>query len=1277
VLFIVLIPSDLIPQNLIVTPTSGLPGSSVAFSFSIRNQGAGQAAASITRIWLNTSSGAVTANDYLLTSINVPALAAGAVHPVAQILTIPANRNPGTHYLWVVVDADSTANQSNENNDKARVAFTVTAPPSDLVAQNLTLNPASGKAGLRVKVSFTIRNQGVGMANASTTHIRLAALNTQVTTKDTLLATFTTPSLVPGATSNVTRDITIPNGKAPGTYYVWVILDVYSRANQSDEANDKINTPFTINCLAPAITTQPGSRAINSGGRATMSVIANGTPPLAYQWYRGASGDTSSPISGATSATFTTPALTSTTSFWARVSNACASVNSNTALITINTPANFIVEALDPACASPTGCAGAYLVESGQSVALNPDARELSKARVRRFGVATDGVTRLLLRVRSNAAVTFSMRLPNATPGPAWGWLTKRDGSQAGVSVTVSPENGFAFAVYQTPKDFPGQTPKDKAAIIVEAVAGAASGRATITLRPPPIVLVHGVWSCDEAWKGLEDFLEKNHGYDICNGCRVNYGWPRHDIKCRPIGSTAGVINSSAASFDPEINSLNPNLPVKKLIDATNKSLETYRRANIAATQVDIIGHSMGGLVARARVALKLSPYLRKENYKQGDFHKLITVGTPHHGSPLANFLVKHRCDVWVDLGKNSNLTVQDLFNVFGYPLGPAIFEFQTASAALQHLGETKTPSHTIIGKEPDVNATGAVLNWILFGLDPRACLDDPGTCLDRQLDVAGNHDTIVPFDSQRGGLSGEARSLVREVVHADLGETACQYLPNSVCSKVVNLEDVSETASEDVWEEVARLLGEKVDSPNFAPALPQPVASGPAAAPYAIACPAALDAITPLEQTVSGSLTPAAGTVVRSGEVIQITLTLEGGNPVDGALFVIDGRFHISNGSGPFSLSYPAPADRAGEMGITALTYGPGPVNYTLSTKIIISPSAPPVALNASPKELRLTRIGEQEQLIVSGQLADGEQIDLTRGTAGTSYASRSGGAVASVNGDGLVEARGFGRETIAITNSGKTITVEVKVLAPGDPASDEVTSVSAASYEGDTLAAESVVAAFGSDLASTTSVANSVPLPTALAGTTVKITDSVGTEYLAPLFFVSPTQINYQIPPDAATGPAIVEVMREDGASSFGTTLIDMVAPGLFTANASGQGAPAAVALRIKADGSQSFEPVARFDPAQNKFVTAPIDLGAATDQVFLILFGTGVRFRSSLAAVSAKIGGIDAQVMYAGEQGGFVGLDQVNLLLPRSLAGRGEVNVDLIVDGKAANDVRINIK
>lgn len=237
---------------------------------------------------------------------------------------------------------------------------------------------------------------------------------------------------------------------------------------------------------------------------------------------------------------------------------------------------------------------------------------------------------------------------------------------------------------------------------------------------------------------------------------------------------------------------------------------------------------------------------------------------------------------------------------------------------------------------------------------------------------------------------------------------------------------------------------------------------------------------------------------------------------------------------------------------------------------------------------------------------------------------------------------------------------------------------SVSAASFAPAPVAPESIVAAFGTDLAVATQAATTTPLPTELVGTMVKIRDSAGVDRLAPLFFVSNAQVNYLIPSGTATGDATVSISAFDGFVSTGSLSIAPVAPGLFAANANGKGVVAAIALRVKADGSQLYEPVVQFDAGQQNFVALPIDLGPANEQVYIIVFGTGLRFRSSLMTVTAALGGTNLPVPYAGQQGEFIGLDQINLgPIPRSLAGRGEMNLALTVDGKACNVVSANVR
>lgn len=123
----------------------------------------------------------------------------------------------------------------------------------------------------------------------------------------------------------------------------------------------------------------------------------------------------------------------------------------------------------------------------------------------------------------------------------------------------------------------------------------------------------------------------------------------------------------------------------------------------------------------------------------------------------------------------------------------------------------------------------------------------------------------------------------------------------------------------------------------------------------------------------------------------------------------------------------------------------------------------------------------------------------------------------------------------------------------------------------------------------------------------------------------------------------------------------ILSPVVPGIFTANASGQGPAAAQAMCVQPDGSQTVESV-----------TNGIDLRSGA--VYLLLCATGLRHRSSLDGVVCNISGRSLPVVYAGPQSEFPGLDQVNVLLPASLAGAGTVNVSLSVDGVISNTAKL---
>ncbi|QQS47129.1 MAG: hypothetical protein IPM66_00180 [Acidobacteriota bacterium] len=254
---------------------------------------------------------------------------------------------------------------------------------------------------------------------------------------------------------------------------------------------------------------------------------------------------------------------------------------------------------------------------------------------------------------------------------------------------------------------------------------------------------------------------------------------------------------------------------------------------------------------------------------------------------------------------------------------------------------------------------------------------------------------------------------------------------------------------------------------------------------------------------------------------------------------------------------------------------------------------------------------------------------------------------------------------------SSGDTIyttSTSISAVAPVP----NVASVSAASF-GATLAAEAIVAAFGQNMSTSIIVADMLPLPTTLDGTQVLVNNVP-----APLFFVSPGQVNYLVPAATAQGMANVSVQRSGmGEVGKGTVPIEAVAPGLFSANASGQGVAAALVLRVK-DGQQTFEPVSQFNQGTLMFEAIEIDLGGETEQVYLIVFGTGFRGRSSLMNVPVTLGGESLPVLFVGPSPDFVGLDQANLgPVPRNLIGRKTVNLNMTVDTKPANLVTLSIK
>jgi uncharacterized protein (TIGR03437 family) len=228
------------------------------------------------------------------------------------------------------------------------------------------------------------------------------------------------------------------------------------------------------------------------------------------------------------------------------------------------------------------------------------------------------------------------------------------------------------------------------------------------------------------------------------------------------------------------------------------------------------------------------------------------------------------------------------------------------------------------------------------------------------------------------------------------------------------------------------------------------------------------------------------------------------------------------------------------------------------------------------------------------------------------------------------------------------------VMLLQPAPEPCNSAVLLNGASFQGPYVAPGSIAALFGCGLEGVTEV-------------------TVGTE-TARVLGGHATQLNVVLPDGLPPGLAGLTLKRGGAVAAKAQAFVEPVAPALFTASAAGAGPPAAVVLQVSPDGAQRTALAAACDGG----VCAPveIDLGGPDDRTYLLLFGTGIR-RAGPGAVTVRARGLELPVLGFAAQSEFPGLDQVNVELPRSLAGAGKVDLLLAVDGRLANVVTLLVK
>jgi hypothetical protein len=449
-------------------------------------------------------------------------------------------------------------------------------------------------------------------------------------------------------------------------------------------------------------------------------------------------------------------------------------------------------------------------------------------------------------------------------------------------------------------------------------------------------------------------------------------------------------------------------------------------------------------------------------------------------------------------------------------------------------------------------------------------------------------------------------------------------------------------------------------------------------------------------------------------GGVATLTVTLAPGSHVVSGSYSGDATYPASSNNLNISVTKPN-ANTTFSSNVTASVFGQGvtltvrftspTTGGTLPTGTVQfldngQPIGSPVTINNGVATLTLASLPPGTNNIGVQYSGDGSFANLTKnvGTVTVTQAQVTTTLTSTTNGSQMtltatlaVVAPGAGAPTgtvqfidtltgavlgtAPVNNGVATITITatgdpIKAVYSGDtnfstsqsPASATIALSDAASYA-QTYAAGEIVTVFGSGL-TTQTLSASLPLPVTLGGITVTVTDSAGVPRQAALFYVSPTQMSFLIPPGTATGTATVVVTTSAGSLTTTITIVGSTAA-LFTANANGSGPLAAQVVTVTPSGQQTYTNTAVL--SGTTFINAPISLSPASNQYVLLLYGTGF---DNAKTVTVTINGQTFTPAYFGPQGTYAGLDQINVLLPAGLAGAGQVNVSVTVDGQTSN-------